>query len=177
MRQTGTSGRLKLAVKDNLGAVLALAFAAAIIYLFCAKDIQFYLVPSESMAPTLMRSDYIGGFGVEREDLRRGDIIVYVKDSKDDFYVKRVVGLPGETLAIFNGMVYIDGRMLDEPYVVHRANENMKPVKIPKDRVFMIGDNRLNSEDSRVLGPVWVGMIEARVSFIYSPVSRAGLVQ
>ncbi len=162
--------------KSSLSLWLTLAFAVSIIYFFDLKEIRFYLVPSDSMEPTLRRSDYIAGFRIEPPELQRGDIIVFSSGREDDFYVKRVVGLPNETLWILNGYTYTNGRRLEEPYVRHRGSANLGPVRIPEDRVFVMGDNRTNSLDSRSFGPVPISLIKARVSFIYNPVSRIGRV-
>jgi signal peptidase I len=156
---------------------LTLAFAAGLIFFFDQKGIQFFLVPSASMEPTLVQSDYIGGFNVEPGELRRGDIVVFTSGRKDDFYVKRIVGLSGDTLAIRRGFVYINGHKLDEPYVTHRGGKSFKRRRIPVDHVFIMGDNRTNSVDSRKFGPVSTSQIEARISFIYSPINRMGGVE
>jgi signal peptidase I len=129
------------------------------------------------MQPTLMQSDYIGGFAVEPGKLRRGDIVVFTSGRKDDFYVKRIVGLPGDTLTVLHGFVYINDRRLDEPYVKHRGGKGIRPRRIPDDHVFIMGDNRTNSVDSRKFGPVSTSLIETRISFIYSPLSRMGGVE
>ncbi len=68
--------------------------------------------------------------------------------------VKRVVGLPGEQIAIRNGVVYVDGTRLDEPYVEFHDNRNMTSTRVPLDSIFVLGDNRPSSSDSRVFGPV-----------------------
>ncbi len=163
--------------KGTLSLWLTLAFAVGIVFFFHFKGIQFYLVPSSSMEPTLMQSDYIGGFDVEPGELLRGDIVVFTGGRTDDFYVKRIVGLPGDTLAILRGFVYINDRRLDEPYVKHRGGESIGPLGIPDDHVFIMGDNRTNSVDSRKFGPISTSMVEARISFIYSPISRMGGVE
>lgn len=155
---------------------LALAFLIAVIILFDVKGIKFYLVPSDSMKPTLERSDYIVGFEVKPTELKRGDIVVFTSGYQGDYYVKRVVGMPGETLIILAGYVYINGRLLEEPYVHHRSAENLGPIRVPDGRVFLLGDNRPNSFDSRWFGPVPTSLIESRVSFIYNPISRMGRV-
>jgi signal peptidase I len=163
--------------RRDAGTWAALAFAVGILYLFGVKEIKFYLVPSESMEPILKKSDYIGGFAIEPSDLARGDIVIFTERDEKDYYVKRVVGLPGEKLQVFFGVVYIDGRKLEEAYVPNHGLDNFGPIKIPEGHVFLMGDNRTNSTDSRKLGPVPVKKIVAKASFIYSPVSRIGRIQ
>lgn len=177
MRRKEGRGCRGLIGKGTLSLWLALAFAAGLIFFFGFKEIQFYLVPSASMEPTLMQSDYIGGFAVEPGELKRGDIVVFTSGRRDDFYVKRIIGLPGDTLAIFAGFVYINGRWLDEPYVTHRGAEIVAPLEVPDGHMFILGDNRTNSVDSRKFGPVSTSLIEARVSFIYNPIRRMGGVE
>ena len=177
MQSEQSKGCRALIGKGTLSLWLALAFAAGLLYFFESKGIQFYLVPSASMEPTLMESDYIGGFDVKAEELRHGDIVVFTSGKEGDFYVKRIVGLPGDSIAIVRGLVYLNGHSLDEPYIAYRGWENIEPLKIPDNRVFIMGDNRTNSVDSRELGPVPTGLIEAKISFIYSPLNRVGGVE
>jgi len=93
--------------KRHLSPWLALVFFILVIYLFDVKGIKFYLVPSESMSPTLKNSDYIAGFAADPEELGRFDVVVFTSGLRDDFYVKRIVALPGETVSIVNGYVFI----------------------------------------------------------------------
>jgi signal peptidase I len=81
---------------------------------------------------------------------KRGDVIVfpYPDDEKVDF-IKRIIGLPGETIEGKDGLVYIDGKPLKEPYVKDKIDSDFGPYVVPEDGYFMMGDNRNNSEDSR----------------------------
>ncbi|RJP17082.1 MAG: signal peptidase I [Candidatus Abyssobacteria bacterium SURF_5] len=162
--------------KGRLSPWLALAFFALVLYLFDIKQIKFYLVPSESMSPTLKQSDYIAGFAADPEDILRFDIIIFTSGREDDFYVKRVIGMPGETISMFNGYVYINGRLLDEPFVKYRSTDTIVSQRIPENAYFVLGDNRVNSFDSRFLGPIPFALVEAKVKFIYNPINRIGLV-
>ena len=101
---------------------------------------------------------------------RRGDVIVfkYPLDPGRDF-VKRVIGLPGETVEIRRGVVTIDGLPLDEPYLTERDLGTMGPSLVPPESYFVIGDNRNGSSDSRHWGPVPLENIVGKVLVRYWP--------
>lgn len=111
---------------------------------------------------------------VEKEfgELKRGDLITFLfpKD-RTKWYFKRVVGLPGETVEIREGKVFINGQMLDEPYVEENYNkikQSFSPRKIEPDNYFVMGDNRDNSSDSRYWGTVDVKLITGKYTMTYS---------
>tara|TARA_B100000029_G_scaffold331535_1_gene323808 strand:+ start:718 stop:1308 length:591 start_codon:yes stop_codon:yes gene_type:complete len=104
---------------------------------------------------------------------RRGEIIVFkfpMDISKD--YVKRIIGLPGELIAIKRGQVLVDGEPLTEPYVVHNDRSNMNPILVPEDTYFVLGDNRDVSSDSRNWGVVPLDNIVGKVWLRYWPGSE-----
>ncbi len=109
-------------------------------------------VPSGSMEDTIMIGDravtsrlsYVFG------DPARGDIVVFpFPDDESIDYIKRIIGLPGETIEGRDGIVYIDGKPLAEPYVKEPLDQDFGPYLIPENSYFMMGDNRNNSADSR----------------------------
>ena len=107
------------------------------------------------MLPTLQEGDYVG---IDRSAYlnhtpERGDLIVFKKENQPDL-LKRVIGLPGETIEVRDGQVLINGTLIDEPYVEREPNYDMEPVAIEADHVFVLGDNRPNSSDSHVWGTV-----------------------
>ncbi len=107
----------------------------------------------------------------------RGQIVVLYKDDdrSEDPLVKRVIGLPGETVAIHDGDVFIDSRRLDEPYVQGRqtqCNRYCAPLTLGPDEYFVMGDNRPQSLDSRTFGPVPAGRIVGRVVVRYWPLDQ-----
>ena len=109
---------------------------------------------------------------------RRGEVVVFRPPRRPDVeYVKRVVALPGETVEIRRGTVIVDGIPLEEPYVLRRGStETRHPVRLAHDEYYVLGDNRLGSEDSRTWGPILLDSIVGRVWFTYWPPSEAGLI-
>ncbi|WP_456337614.1 signal peptidase I [Fervidibacter sacchari] len=137
------------------------------------------MIGSSSMEPTLEKGDavIVRRIRFTPDNLpNRGDL-VFFRDpiTKKDWLVKRVIGLPGETLIIWAGRVYINGVPLDEPYV-NGIVEEYGMWQIPKDAVFVMGDNRPSSNDSRDFGPVPLDLIEGKVVFRYFPLGRVGRI-
>jgi signal peptidase I len=102
----------------------------------------------------------------------RGDVIVFHSSEERDL-IKRVIGLPGETIQVKNNHVYINGKMLAEPYLTFSKQTSTVPlIKIPDNQLFVMGDNRENSMDSRELGTIPINQIIGRAEFIYWPISE-----
>lgn len=124
--------------------------------------IQAFFIPSLSMYPTLDTGDrvLVNKLSYELHDVHRGDLVVFERppgqeQSAIKDLIKRVVGLSGETIEAHDGAVYIDGKKLDEPYLVDGVTSDNLPLQlIPKDKIFVMGDNRSDSADSRVFGPI-----------------------
>jgi signal peptidase I len=136
--------------------------------------LQAFWIPTASMEETLQEGDrvLVNKLSYDLHDVNRGDIIVFERppngsdghpedDIKD--LIKRVVALPGETIEARDGVVYIDGRLLDEPYLADDMPTNeLPPTEVPEGHVFVMGDNRTNSSDSRVFGPIDEDLIVGR---------------
>lgn len=137
------------------------------------------IVTSSSMEPTLQKGDAVLVRRVQftpNNPPRRGDLIFFRDPlTKRDWLIKRVIGLPGEVIMILAGQVYVNGAPLHEPYV-NGILEEYGMWKIPQDSVFVMGDNRPFSSDSRDFGPVPLELIEGRVVFRYFPLHRFGRV-
>lgn len=153
--------------------------------------IQTYSIPSGSMLPTLQIGDRIivdkVGFHIHR-----GDIVVFARPPLEhqDYadLVKRVVGLPGETISSADGNLYIDGKLLSEPWLpkgpqaytgqLGEDDPNAQfdlpgPVRIPAGEYYVMGDNRTDSEDSRFFGPIPRSLIVGRAVAVVWPLSQA----
>lgn len=176
---------------DNLGGYFIEFFETLIIfgaifaalYLFVA---QFHKVSGNSMVPTLQNGDYLITEKVSYKfrDPTRGEIIVLKnpKDESQDF-IKRVIALPGDTLEISNNKIFLNGRLLEEPYLPTGAPTkggafvvNDSPVKAGNNQYFVIGDNREHSSDSRTWGPIIKEEIVGRAIFRYFPFQNISLL-
>ncbi len=142
-------------------------------YLFGLKQVRFYQITSSSMEPLLQRNDRIAA--VKPERIERGTIVV-LRDPKggEEILTKRVIGLPGEKLSVREGYVYINNERLDEPYIKEPTAYQIEPFTIPESCYFLLGDNRNNSEDSSIWGPVEKELIVGRAFCRYWPLKKFG---
>ena len=105
-----------------------------------------------SMEPNVTDGDVFRIEEVPLSDLKRGDLVVI--ENKGNLLLKRLIGLPGETVSIQNGIIFINGSAFEEPYEVVPSTDSWKEVKLDDDSIFVLGDNRPDSLDSRLLGPI-----------------------
>jgi signal peptidase I len=149
---------------------------ALVIIVFLYQPVK---VEGTSMAPLLSDQEriFINKFVYRFEPIDRGDVVVfwYPLDRSKSF-IKRVVGLPGETVEIRHGTVYINGDAVSEPYVPPQYADvsDYGPIKVPRGSYFVMGDHRISSNDSRVFGPVSSQFIYGRAVFAYWPVDHFG---
>ncbi|MDD3654234.1 MAG: signal peptidase I [Desulfotomaculaceae bacterium] len=131
-------------------------------------------IPSPSMLPTLQVGDrlLIEKVSFRVSGIDRGDIIVFKAPPAsrlDEVLIKRVVGLPGDTVLIKKGTVYVNGNPQVEPYQLEKPREDFKPFTVPENSVFVMGDNRNNSYDSRFWGVVPMELIIGKAWLCYYP--------
>jgi len=156
---------------------LAIALGLAIVVMiFLYQPVK---VEGTSMNPLLSDQEriFINKFVYRFEPIERGDVVVfwYPLDRSKSF-IKRVVGLPGETIEIRMGHVYINGRELEDQFVPagYLDGSNSASRRIPSDSYFVMGDHRDSSNDSRVFGPVARQYIYGKAVFAYWPVDHFG---
>lgn len=164
----------KQIVKEIVAWILTIVLAVV-----AAKLINTYIiikaeVPTGSMERTIEIDDCIIGFQLSYlfKDPERGDIVLFpFPDDEETIYVKRVIGLPGETVEIKDGFVYIDGEPIKESYLKEEMLGEYGPYVVPDDCYFMLGDNRNSSADARRWQNTYVEeeKIMAKVLFRYSP--------
>ncbi|RME81804.1 MAG: signal peptidase I [Caldilineae bacterium] len=179
----GASGLLAWArgwasfVKETLATLLPALVVALLVHAFVMQSTR---VESYSMEPTLYQGQQIiiKKISYRFRAPERGEIVVLHSPEANGLpLIKRVVGLPGETIAVHNGQVYIDGHPLVEPYLRVVTKGIYPETPIPADSVFVMGDNRNRSRDSRAFGPVSLERITGRALLRYWPLGTLGFVR
>jgi signal peptidase I len=140
---------------------------------------QTYYIPSESMVPTLQVGDRVIVNKLAKHSLNRGDVVVFHRpptwDGSHPDLIKRVIAFGGETVEIRNDTVYVNGKALVEPYIAENtAMPDFGPFKVPADTIFVMGDNRNVSDDSRYNGAVPDSDIVGRAFFRLWPPGDLG---
>lgn len=169
---------------DTMQTILLAASIFLVIYIFIARPFQ---VSGDSMFPTFKNGEYIltNLIGLRFGSLQRGDVIVFIApiDHEKDF-IKRVIGLPGDTVLLHDGSVYINGKKLDESaYLASSVQtyggafmKNDQPITVPSDEYLVMGDNRPESSDSREWGFVTKSAVIGKSLFVYWPLKSMRLV-
>jgi signal peptidase I len=138
-----------------------------------ASTLRLYVVPSVSMSPTITPGDRVCVEPRRGNEPGRGEVWIFQMPNGQVF-IKRVIGLPGESVQVSGGRVLIDGKPLAEPYVAAPMNYSLAPVRLEAGRYFVLGDNRNASNDSHLWGPVPRSQLLGRVQFRPWPPSRIG---
>jgi signal peptidase I len=167
-------GGVGLWVRD----LIVSAIASILIITFLYQPVR---VEGTSMLPRLVNHDrlFINKFVYHISAIERGDVVVfhYPRDPEKS-YIKRVIARPGDRLRIEHGQVWLNGKLLPEPYVPdeYRDTRSMDELIVPEDTFFMMGDHRSISSDSREFGPVARDLIYGKAAFVYWPARDAGVV-
>lgn len=174
-----TSKRSKPIIREYAEIILMAVFLAFFVRTFF---IQAFKIPSESMEDTLLVGDFLFAnkfiYGAKLpivgkrlpavREPKPGDIIIfkYPGDLRTD-YIKRCVAVSGQTVELRGRNLYVDGVAQDEQYAKYYHGSNYGPFTVPKGYIFMMGDNRDNSADSRVWGPLDKDLVLGKAMFIY----------
>jgi signal peptidase I len=171
------------ALWENFQILLVALILALIVRAYVAEP---RFIPSDSMVPTLQVGDRLV---IEKISYRLhppefGDIVVFdppqqLQDqgySKDQAFIKRIIGRPGQTIEVKNGTVYLDNRPLQESYIAEAPNYRLPSVTVPEGMFFVMGDNRNNSNDSHVWGFLPQDYILGRAWVRFFPFDRLGKV-
>jgi signal peptidase I len=170
-------------IRENGQTILIALVLAFIIRTFIAEP---RFIPSDSMFPTLETGDRLV---VEKISYRfhppvKGDIIVFEPPlqllmqgyEKSQAFIKRTIATPGQTVAVKDGKVYVDDRPLQEKYIAESPQYNLEPIQVPEGELFVMGDNRNNSNDSHIWGFLPQENVIGHAVFRFFPLSRFGKV-
>ncbi len=163
-------------LRDMVGTIVPAIVIALLIHLFLAQATRVY---GQSMEPNLHTNErlVIEKLSYHLHGPRRGDVVV-LRDpgGSPELLIKRIVGLPGERVTLADGRVYVDGTPISEPYLDQPTQGSGRSWVVPPFNVFVMGDNRSASRDSRTFGPVPMEELIGRALFRYWPLEEIGPV-
>lgn len=158
------------------GTALQIAVLLALALAFFMRTPQVW---GPSMSPHIASGEVvlINTIAYRLHAPRRGDIIAFRHDAPTpETLIKRVVGLPGDRVTIRSGIVYVNGQRLTEPYVVFRDARSFAPVTVPANSLYVLGDNRADSDDSRFFGCIPIAQVLGRADAGIWPLRQFGLL-
>ena len=153
---------------------ISIIIAIALAFLIRTFIVELYIVDGPSMRPTLENHErlVVNKFIYSFHEPERGDVLVfrYPRDPTRDF-IKRVIALPGDTIEIKDGQVFVNDQLQNEPFILEKTRTEYPKAEIPAGTVFVMGDNRNNSEDSRFsdVGFVPFNLIKGKAILIFWP--------
>ncbi len=164
-----------------------ISFAAALVLVIIIRSFLFTVirVDGPSMSDTLLDGDvlFVNVLDMKLNQPERFDVVICKYPNRTDQYVKRVIGLPGDTLSVRGGVLYINDQPIEEPFLsdartvrFDKASNSFGPVRIPEGCYYVMGDNRDDSNDSRNVGMLTEDMFIGKVEYIIFPFNRVGAV-
>lgn len=163
-------------VRELLETIVPAIIIALLINIFLAQATRVY---GQSMEPNLHPDQrlVVEKLTYHLHAPRRGDVVVLRVSEQSDLLIKRVIGLPGDTVEIREGHVFVNGELLNEPYLVDLTGGSYPPTYIPPLHVFVLGDNRGFSNDSRSFGMIPIDNILGKAWLSYWPPEQIGFVR
>lgn len=163
----------------------SIVFALLLALVLRATVVQAYVVPTGSMEPTIVPKDRVFGnrFIYRFRAPERGDIIAFkppenvVFDKTSDSFLKRIVGVESDVIRVHNHQLWVNGKPVEEPYIVSPPMYEFPAMRVPRGAVFVMGDNRNDSYDSHMWGPLPRKNIQAKAFFRFWPPNRIGILK
>lgn len=186
MEQTPHESKWKTEIFDWLKSFLLIGAITAFIYVFIMAP---YVVQGRSMESTLHdRERVIVNKAIYYlQDPKPGDIVIIHPDASGDNWIKRVIAVAGDTVEAKDDQLYVNGKVLEEDYLAENKQKataagvtltaDFGPVKVESGSIFVMGDNRSNSMDSRMIGPVQLDHVVGRAEVVYWPLSSIRIPQ
>lgn len=166
---------------DTVRDIVETVLIALLIAMFIrAIVVETFVVEGPSMEMTVYDSErvLVWKIAYRLSKPKRGDIVIFkypLNPNKD--YIKRVVAVGGDSVEMRLGRLYVNGQQVQEPYVHYPGLTDMKAIEVPEGSVYVMGDQRTNSEDSRSFGPVKVKDVKGKAVFRTWPLKKAGLIK
>jgi signal peptidase I len=173
--------------KEGLEWVKAFGIGIVIFAILRTMFFSNYVVEGQSMMPTLQEGNklVVNKFGYEADNLKRFDVIVFHANKRED-YVKRIIGLPGDSIVYRNDQLFVNGKKVDEPFLNTYKLKNpggkftgdftlrgvTRKNTVPAGKLFVLGDNRLGSWDSRQFGFISIDQVVGKVDLRYWPLNE-----
>jgi len=171
-------------IMDILETIVFVGSLFIVVYLFIMQPNQ---VKGASMDPTFATGDYIftSKITYKMRNYHRGEVVVFKAPSNPEIeYIKRIIGLPGDTVMVKDSEVYVNGVMLNEPYIADKTNvweggfsKEGEATTVPDGMLFVMGDNRPRSSDSREFGPITQESVIGLVFYRYYPPTKMGVLK
>jgi signal peptidase I len=171
---TELSTALQEEIKDW---IVSIVVAVALAFFIRTFIVELYMVEGPSMRPTLVNGErlVVNKFIYRFQSPVKGDVVVfkYPRDERRDF-IKRVIATAGDTIEIKDGRVYVNGKLLNEIYIFEKSRGSYPLSKVPEGTIFVMGDNRNNSEDSRFadVGFVPLHLLKGKALMVFWPISN-----
>lgn len=171
--------RLRRAVRHGYELVVAIVQGGVIAAVLVTFIFQATEVEGSSMEPNVHNADMliVDKISSRFDPYERGEIVVVDLPNEDDLLIKRIIGLEGEMVEVSYNRVYINGHLLEEAYLGEINQQNVAPFVVPAEHVYVMGDNRNNSHDSRAFGAVDVYRIVGRTKLRIWPPNDIGLLR
>lgn len=153
-----------------------------IIFLLIRQVVQNYRIESYSMEPNFYEGQFIlvNKLGYRLGEPERGDVVVFHNpNNTSEDYIKRIIGRPGDTVEGRDGQIFVNGELLNEPYATRelRPSERFGPITVSPDHLFVMGDNRPNSSDSRRFGEISQDLVVGKAWVRVYPLNEMGVIQ
>ena len=173
-------GKTNKIVREVLSWIELIAIAAGLAFLIHTFIFQPVRVDGPSMSYTLLDDEYmiVTKYDYWLGEPERFDVVIcrYPGRGRTNF-VKRLVGLPGDTVSMLNGTLYVNGEAVDEPYITNHANYDMEAVTLGENEYFVLGDNRSSSNDSHLVGTLSRDQIRGHVRLVVFPFSHFRVIE
>lgn len=171
--------RKKKFIKEAREWILLIACTLLAVFLIRTYIFEPIVVDGPSMNETLFTGDrvFVTKFDYLFGEPERGNVVICHYPNSRENYIKRMVGLPGDTIEVRNGVTYINGESLNEEFIAHPTLRDYGPTTLGADEYFVMGDNRANSNDSRMVGPLSKSQIIGKVRYLFFPFDRVGPVE